>query len=141
LSGDLWWIAVIQIVSGFAWAAYELGMFLTLFDSLPPQMRTKVLTYYNFASSIAICIGALAGASLLTCYGSCQETYYILFGLSSIGRMICLGLLLGLILPSSQIRFIATRVLSVRPGAGSIVAPITASVECTRDETPATISQ
>lgn len=128
LSGNLWWIAAIQLISGFAWSAYELGMFLTLFDSLPARERTRMLTYYNFAGSIAICVGALAGAAMLSCYGCCHETYYFLFGVSSLGRLICLGLLVGIVLPKGHLKFIASRVLSVRPGAGSIVAPITASV-------------
>lgn len=133
VSGSIWWIAAIQLVSGFAWAAYELGVFLTLVDCVPRVIRTRMLTYYNFASSIAICIGAVAGASLLTRYGSCIETYYVLFGVSSFGRLICLGLLLGIVLPKVKENFIATRILSVRPGAASIVSPIVASAARRKD--------
>lgn len=129
VSGSVWWIASIQIVSGVAWSAYELGMFLAMFDAVPKEIRTRMLSYYNFASSIAICVGAVAGASVLTFYGSGGQAYSVLFGTSSIGRLVCIGLLVGIVLPKAKLKFIATRVISVRPGAASIVAPITASVD------------
>ncbi len=130
-STNLWWLVCIQVVSGFAWSAYELGFFLMFFESLPSNQRTRLLTYYNFASTLAICVGASIGAAILACTDCTPEAYHRLFVISSIGRFACLGLLVGLSAPSHTIRSIALRILSVRPGAGSVSAPIIASEDRT----------
>lgn len=129
LSTNLVWLACIQIVSGVAWAAYELGFFLMFFETLPAGQRTRLLTYYNFANTVAVCVGALTGATILSWAGCCSETYYMLFGLSSIGRLMCLGLLVGISVPKHTLISIGARILSVRPGAGSMASPILASEE------------
>lgn len=129
VSTNLIWLAAIQILSGIAWAAYELGFFLMFFETLPAKHRTRLLTYHNFANTLAICMGALAGAAILQHWNSEPQTYYYLFGLSSIGRLLCLGLLVGAVLPTHSLKSIGMRVLAVRPGAGSVTAPIIASAE------------
>ncbi|WP_047813172.1 MFS transporter [Rhodopirellula islandica] len=129
VSTNLVWLAVIQILSGIAWAAYELGFFLMFFETLPAKHRTRLLTYHNFANTLAICVGALAGAAILAYWGTTSQTYYYLFGLSSTGRLLCLGLLVGAVLPKHSLKSIGMRVLAIRPGAGSVTAPIIASAE------------
>ncbi|MCC9641361.1 MFS transporter [Rhodopirellula sp. JC740] len=129
VSTNLLWLAVIQVLSGIAWAAYELGFFLMFFETLPAKHRTKLLTYHNFANTLAISIGALAGAAALAHFGTESTTYCYLFGMSSIGRMLCLGLLVGLVLPKHSLKTIGIRILAIRPGAGSVTAPVIASAE------------
>ncbi len=129
LSDQLVYLVAIQILSGIAWAAYELGFFLMFFETLPAGHRTRLLTYYNFANTLAMCGGALAGAAVLATLGTRVETYYVLFAVSSLGRMLCLGVLAGMVLPTQSLRRIRLRILSVRPGAGDIVAPVVASAE------------
>jgi MFS family permease len=127
LSSSLWWLAAIQIMSGIAWAAYELGFFLSFFETLPHNQRTRLLTIYNLANTSAICIGALVGWTVLNHFGCHSTTYYFLFGASSIGRLLCLGILIGLALPKRAAKSIAMRILSIRPGAASVSAPVIAS--------------
>ncbi|TWT49590.1 Major Facilitator Superfamily protein [Rubripirellula amarantea] len=129
VSTNVWWLGFIQIISGIAWSAYELGFFLMFFETLPASQRTRLLTYYNFANTLAICIGALAGAAILAYWGCQFETYYSLFAISSLGRLLCLGLLVGVVVPTHHLKSIGMRILSVRPGAGSIVSPVLASEE------------
>ncbi|MEM9825547.1 MAG: MFS transporter [Planctomycetota bacterium] len=108
-SSNVYWIAAIQIVSGFAWAAYELGMFLTLFDGVPASQRSRLLRIYNFAGSIAVCTGAFAGAAILNCLGCCTGVYHTLFLVSSFGRLTCLLLLVGIVMPLGTISHIWSR--------------------------------
>ncbi|WP_246420581.1 MFS transporter [Aporhodopirellula rubra] len=129
VSTNIYWLAMIQMVSGVAWAAYELGFFLLFFEMLPANQRTRLLTYYNFANTLAVCLGALTGAAILSQFGCESETYYYLFGISSVGRMLCLALLAGIVLPNVSLKAIRMRILSVRPGAASVTAPIIASAE------------
>ncbi len=129
VSPNVAWLASIQILSGIAWAAYELGFFLMFFETLPAGQRTRLLTYYNFANTLAMAAGAMAGAGLLYVLGCHSESYYWLFAVSSTGRLLCLGVLSGIALPTHSLRTIRMRILSVRPGASSVVSPVTASAE------------
>jgi hypothetical protein len=127
LSSNVWWLVFVQALSGVAWAAYELGFFLMFFESMPAGQRTRLLTFYNFANTLAITGGAAFGATILACSDCTPSTYHRLFLISSMGRFACLGLLLKIAVPASSIRSMAVRILSVRPGAGSITAPIVVS--------------
>jgi hypothetical protein len=126
-SSNISWLVFVQALSGIAWAAYELGFFLMFFESMPAGQRTRLLTFYNFANTLAITGGAAVGAAILACSDCTPDAYHRLFLISSIGRLACLGLLLGIAVPAPTIRSMALRILSVRPGAGSITAPIVVS--------------
>ncbi|TWU16435.1 Major Facilitator Superfamily protein [Allorhodopirellula heiligendammensis] len=129
ISDQVAWLLVVQLLSGVFWAAYELGFFLMFFETMPPAQRTQLLTYYNFANTLAVCVGATTGAAIMGWIGYSAEGYHTLFGISSSGRLFCLGLLAGIALPHHSLRQIRMRFLSIRPGAGSVVAPILASAE------------
>jgi MFS family permease len=129
LSEEVAWLVVVQILSGIAWAAYELGFFLMFFETLPAGQRTRLLTYYNFANTLAVCAGALCGAAVLGWVGYSSYGYHYLFGLSSLGRLLCVGLLVGIALPNHSLKTIQMRILSIRPGAGSVATPVLASAE------------
>lgn len=126
-SSNVWWLASMQVLSGVAWGAYELGFFLLFFETLPADRRTQLLTLYNFANTAAMAIGAAAGAAFLYHFGLSSRTYHGLFALSSVGRLACLLVLSGIRLPRLQLHSIRLRVLSVRPGAASMAAPVIAS--------------
>lgn len=61
--------AAVQLFSGFAMAAYELGTFLIMFDTVPESDRTSILAKFNFADNVAIVVGSLIGAKLLLEFG------------------------------------------------------------------------
>ncbi|TWT93691.1 MFS transporter [Neorhodopirellula pilleata] len=125
-SSDLVYLTFVQIIAGIAWAAYELGFFLSFFDLLPRARRTKLLTIYNFANTAAICLGAVLGAAIFNRLGADEVAYDWLFGLSAVGRLLCLAVLAGTPLPHHAVRTIALRILSVRVNSGSITSPVVA---------------
>ena len=118
-----------QIAGGIAWAAYELGFLLMFFETLPAKDRTRLLTYFNFANTLAFCCGATVGAGLLSTLGCTQQTYFLLFGISSVGRLLCLGILAGGRLPETTLATLRVRILGVRPSAETIDAPVFPSAE------------
>jgi MFS family permease len=118
------WLAGVQVLSGILWAAYELGFFLMFFEALPVQQRTRMLTYYNLANTSAWCVGALVGAWLLKSYGVSETGYYVLFAVSSLGRLAALGLLVGAGFKTVPVLQLAIRVLGVRPASGGVDSPI-----------------
>ncbi len=118
------WLLLVQTISGVMWAAYELGFFLLFFEVLPKNRRVRMLTVYNFANSSAIFVGASIGATVLWLGGTGASSYWTLFGLSSIGRLIALGILASASLATVPIIAVAVRVLSLRAGNASLDSPI-----------------
>jgi MFS family permease len=94
LSSDYTWLLMVQVLSGVGWAAYELGFFLLLFDSVPIVRRVRMLTIYNLANTSAWCCGAAVGAFLLHQMQASQAGYFVLFAVSAVGRGLAYGFLL-----------------------------------------------
>lgn len=89
--------AAVQMFSGFAMAAYELGTFLIMFDTVPESDRTSILAKFNFADNVAIVLGSLLGVGLLTVAGGSDQAtlagYVAAFVGSVLLRTAALGLL------------------------------------------------
>lgn len=132
VSQNFYWLLFVQMISGTAWAAYELGFFLMFFEALPVQKRTRMLTFYNLGNTTAWCLGALVGAGILATLGTSHSSYLTLFGLSSIGRAMAVLLLARTLPPSTGLRLpvrkIGLRILSLRPGSGGFDVPILPSI-------------
>lgn len=94
LSSSYGWLLVVQALSGIGWAAYELGFFLLLFDSVPIVRRVRLLTIYNVANTTAWCCGAAVGAWILHQLAATPIAYYTLFAISALGRGLVYGFLL-----------------------------------------------
>jgi MFS family permease len=93
-SGVFVWLALVQIVSGLAWAAYELALLLMFFETIEREERTSLLTIYNLFNQIAWVIGALIGAACLRLFGEGHVAYLFVFGLSTVARLATVALLL-----------------------------------------------
>lgn len=129
VSPSVVWLSGVQVISGVAWAAYELGFFLMFFESMPVHRRTQLLSYYNFANSAAMVLGAGAGALMLKVFGCTPEVYYWLFGLSAVGRLACLPILLRSSFgKKTSVYEISLRALSLRPSGGSLDVPVLPSL-------------
>ena len=94
ITGELLYLFVVQFLSGIAWAAYELAMALMFFEAIPRQSRTSVLAIYNFGNALALVVGSLIGAAIMTALHESHAAYLTLFGLSSVLRLATLALLL-----------------------------------------------
>tara|TARA_R110002073_G_scaffold38537_4_gene110427 strand:+ start:10926 stop:12416 length:1491 start_codon:yes stop_codon:yes gene_type:complete len=129
LSSNFWWIAMIQIISGTVWAAYELGFFLLIFDAVPASRRTKMLTLYNFANCTSWCFGAAIGGGILAYFEASEKAYWMLFGISSLGRLMALSLLVGIQPGRRLMSRVRVRVLSVRPNGASLDSPVLPSLQ------------
>lgn len=133
VSESLAWLLVVQTAAGVAWAAYELAFFLLFFDSIEPEERTAMLTVHNWINSIGFVAGAFLGGVILHQLGSTISAYWVIFGVSSIGRALAL-LLLARVRPVERTSTtiepedISIRTLSVRPNAASLDTPVTASM-------------
>jgi MFS family permease len=86
-SGGFLYLVCVQVLSGIAWAAYELAMLLMFFEAIPRSHRTSMLTLYNFGNSAAMVAGGLIGATILQLLDESHAAYLALFGLSSVVRL------------------------------------------------------
>ena len=129
LGDNFWYLMAIQMFSGAVWAAYELATFLLLFDAIPSNERTSVLSMFNFANTLAIVIGSLVGATLLGLLGEGIAAYHTLFVISSCLRVLTIPLLLLIQVRSFRPKPIELQPMSVRPGVGAVDRPVLAGVE------------
>jgi MFS family permease len=128
VSNDLRWLFAVQLVSGLAWAAFELSATLAFFEGIDRRERTSVLTLYNFSNAAALGIGALAGGAFFRLVPD-ADVYVWLFFASSLAR----GLALRLLWPVGTLRVprvaVVLRTLAIRPNEGALQRPIIATLE------------
>ncbi len=86
ISDHFAWLLVLQLLSGVAWAAFELASLLSFFERIPPHGQTSVLTLYNLASATAIVLGSAAGAGLLRFFGEGPAGFAAIFVVSTLSR-------------------------------------------------------
>jgi MFS family permease len=115
-----------QVGAGLAWAAYELGTFLALFERLPDGERTSLLALYNLANSAAIATGSILGGATLLHFGRTSEVYTALFAATVLLRLSALAILPRTPAPAPvpSAEPIGARTIAVRPSLGSIERPI-----------------
>jgi MFS family permease len=116
-------LAVIQAVSGVAWAGVEYASYQLLLGGARDDCRVEFLSLASTMTSSAQLMGGLSGGLLRTDLGL---SYTSLFHLSTLGRAIALAWILG-DLPRKLARGLPQlflRVISVRPGVGAVARPI-----------------
>ncbi|HSW57276.1 MAG TPA: MFS transporter [Dehalococcoidales bacterium] len=60
-STNLGFLMCVEVVSGFAWAGFNLGVTNFIYDSTQPEIRTKQIAIFSCISGLALCFGALVG--------------------------------------------------------------------------------
>jgi MFS family permease len=103
VADSFFYLVLVQVVSGAAWATYELAMFLLFFERVPREKRVAVLTVFNLFNALAIVAGSVVGASLLALLGEHRSTYFALFLGSTTVR--AAALLLMAKLPAKRLAF------------------------------------
>ena len=87
-STNLWYLLIVQIYSGIAWAGFELMSFSFIFDTTTPQKRATCVAYYNVLNGIMIFVGAMLGTAVVKYLPVAFffSQYYLVFILSFAGR-------------------------------------------------------
>lgn len=130
LSPRLGYLMFVQLLSGVAWAAYELAMMLMFFEAIPRTERMYMLTLYNFGNAVAMMCGAIIGAIVLQLGGENHAAFLMLFGISSLVRLATVPFLALMPNVKTEILQPAIRVIAVRPD-GAIDRPIVSSMSDT----------
>jgi MFS family permease len=66
VSGNYWYLLVVQAVSGFAWAGFSLSASNFLYDLIARDKRATYLAIHHVLASIGIFAGAMLGGFLGT---------------------------------------------------------------------------
>ena len=64
-SSNYYYLLVIEIFSGIAWAGFNLSSSNFIFDAVKPENRVRCIAYYKFFEGIAAFAGALLGGFLI----------------------------------------------------------------------------
>ena len=56
---------LVQILSGFAWAGFNLCALNFIYDAVTPTKRTRCIAYFNVLNGLALCLGAFLGGFLV----------------------------------------------------------------------------
>jgi len=138
VSAALPWLFFSQVVSGLAWACYELATILLVFDSIRPEERTSILTTHNLANSLAMSTGVVLGSLVLGALGLGPRAYLAVFLVSSAARALTLFALRHANAPEPGAfeAPIPTRVLALRPSMGSFERPILPGLEAPASSEP-----
>ncbi|MGE0759540.1 MAG: MFS transporter [Pirellulaceae bacterium] len=107
-------LAMVQVAGGIAWAAYELAFFLMFFETIPRKERVSVLTLYNVGNALATAVGASLGALGLAILGETAPSYLLLFGISSVCRLMAIAFLARVPRMHVDVVVPALRILSLR---------------------------
>lgn len=86
VSKHAYFIFVLQVLNGLAWACVEVGLSLIFFRDIKQEEKVPVLTVYNLLNSLAIILGTTLGAKILFFLGESISSYYAVFALGSVSR-------------------------------------------------------
>jgi MFS family permease len=88
LSPSLWWLIMMQIFSGFAWAGFQLSSGVFVFDATPAQDRTRYIALYNALIFLGVSMGALVGGVLAPHLPPLMGSYFLsIFVVSGVARL------------------------------------------------------
>lgn len=65
-SRNIYFLIGIQTLAGIFWAGFNLCSSNFMYDSVIPEKRTRVISYFNTFNGFAVCVGTLLGGFLAT---------------------------------------------------------------------------
>ena len=131
LGDHFYYLLMLQILSGLAWGAYEIGLLLFLMQTITHDERSRLLTWNNLTSALGMALGVLLGWFLAQVSNPEKETYHFLFTLSSGARVLPLCLIGGFVyaIKPGKIYF---RILGIRATGSAIMKPLLARKESSK---------
>jgi MFS family permease len=87
-SHSLWWLTIMQIFSGFAWAGFQLSSGVFIFDAALPQNRTRYIALYNSLAYLGVSVGSLVGGIVAPLLPPIMGSYFLsIFAVSGVARL------------------------------------------------------
>lgn len=83
---DVYELSLLHFVSGWGWAAWEMGMSLTIFKNIKPDNKVTAVSVYNLVGLPTQVLGTVIGATLLKTYF--HNSYGLLFVTAGVARLL-----------------------------------------------------
>jgi MFS family permease len=88
LNHSLWWLIIMQIFSGFAWAGFQLSSVVFIFDAAPAQNRTRYIALYHSLIFLGVSLGSLTGGIVAPLLPPFMGSYFpSIFMVSGVARL------------------------------------------------------
>jgi MFS family permease len=85
---SLWWLIIMQLFSGFAWAGFQLSSGVFIFDAAPARNRTRYIALYNSLIYIGVSVGSLVGGIVTPHLPPIMGSYFLsIFAVSGVARL------------------------------------------------------
>ena len=88
LNRNFWWICLIQVVGGLAWAGFDISVLNFAFDVLPSEKVTRHTSYLLFYRGLATFVGGLIGGVVFHHFDFLGSRYHGNFFLSGVLRVL-----------------------------------------------------
>lgn len=86
---SFWWLIVMQLFSGFAWAGFQLSSSVFIYDASPPRNRTRYIALYNSIVFLCISLGSLTGGVVAPHLPPIMGSYFLsIFLVSGVARLV-----------------------------------------------------
>ncbi|UCH79677.1 MAG: MFS transporter [Nitrospiraceae bacterium] len=85
-SGNVYYLLLIQVYSGFVWAGFDLAAFNFIYDTTTPQNRMSGVEYYNVLNGLCIFAGSIIGGLMVRYNDLFWSKYLFVFIISFILR-------------------------------------------------------
>jgi MFS family permease len=94
ISHNVFYLAMVQVLAGFAWGGVTLSSANFIYDAVTPSKRVRCISYFNLLNGIALFLGASAGGLLASTLPPLRGYPLLtLFALSSLCRLVLYFLL------------------------------------------------
>lgn len=94
IAGDSFaWFIILQVYAGVAWAGFDLGMLMALFDADDDAERISLQVLFSALQAITTASASLIGGAVLSSFGADHEAYLVMFMVSAVGRIAAVAML------------------------------------------------
>ena len=87
VSDAFWWFIALQVYAGIAWAGFDLGMLMALFDAEDDSERISLQVMFSALQAIGTAGASLVGGAVLSGFGADHRAYLIVFMVSAAARI------------------------------------------------------
>lgn len=128
-SGNVYYLILIQIYSGFVWAGFELASFNFLLDTTTPRNRVSGVIYYNVLNGLCIFTGSIIGGLMISYNHIFWSKYLLVFFISAVLRYVASFVFIPMLkevrtverIPYSKLFF---KIVSTMPTVGMVYSLI-----------------
>ncbi len=120
-STNFYYLILVELFSGIAWAGLDLSTFNFVFDTTTPQKRARCFSYYYVFNGVMVFIGTTLGSLIIDHNHLFWTKYYLVFLVSGAVRLLICLLLIHRIKERREVAKISYDQMAVK-ATGMIVA-------------------